>query len=121
MIFERSQEWAKARDWILPALEYGHGTHNEDDILIRVLSGEYKLWLFEKSAVVTNFIQYPRFKALNIAMAGGALEDIKSRQLEIERYAAAEGCKQIIYGGREGWSRVFPELRKAGSLYYKDI
>lgn len=120
MIFERTQEWAKARDWILPAMEHGHGTHTEDDILVRILNGEYKLWLFEKSAVVTNFIQYPQFKAFNIAMAGGDMEDLKTHQCEMERWAAAQGCKQICSGGRDGWGRVFPEYKRL-ALYYKDL
>ena len=121
MIYERFCEWQKARDWILPALDYGHGTHSEDDIIVRILSGEYKLWLFEKSAVVTNMIQWPQFRAFNVFLAGGDMEDLKSHQCEMERWAASQGCKQACSGGRDGWGRVFPEYTRAGAFYYKEI
>ena len=121
MIYELWKDWHECRDWLLPALEHSHGSHNEDDVLVRIASGEYKLWRFEKCAVVTMFIQYPRFKALNIFIAGGDLEDLKSRQCEIERWASSQGCARVYSGGREGWGRVFPEYAKLGVVYYKDL
>lgn len=114
-------EWEAARDWLLPTLEHCHGTHNEDDVIARVITGEYKLWRFEKCAVVTMFIQYPRLKALNVFMAGGDLEDLKTKQPEIERWAREQGCTRIVSGGREGWIRAFPDYSKHGALYYKDL
>lgn len=121
MIYERFKDWDECRGWLLPALEHCHGSHNEDDVLVRIASGEYKLWRFEKCAVVTFFIQQPRFKAMNVFIAGGDLEDLKAQQPMMERWAVSQGCQRITSGGREGWARVFPEYEKLGVVYYKEL
>lgn len=121
MIYDRWKDWHDVREWMLPSLEHCHGSHTEDDVLVRIAHGEYKLWRFEKCAVVTFFIQQPQFKALNIFIAGGDLEELKSKQPEMERWAVSQGCKRVISGGRVGWGRVFPEYHSLGMLYYKEL
>lgn len=121
MIYERWKEWHECREWLLPALDYCHGSHTEDDVILRLASGEYRLWRFEKCAVVTMFYQYPQFKVLNIFIAGGDLSDLKSHQCEIELFAARNGCARIYSGGRDGWGKVFPDYERMGALYYKEL
>lgn len=121
MIRETVLSWEKYRNYLLEALEHGHGTHNEDDVLSRIITGEYKLWTFEKCAVVTFFIQYPRFKAVNLFIAGGDLEELKSVQPQIERWAVAQGCSRCVAGGRPGWERIFTDYTKNGCLFFKDL
>ncbi len=49
------------------------------------------------------------------------LEELKSKQPEMERWAVSQGCKRVISGGRIGWGRVFPEYQSLGMLYYKEL
>ena len=53
------------REYIENALEYAEGTHTFDDIALGVLSGRYILWPGERSAIVTEIINYPQIKDLH--------------------------------------------------------
>ena len=120
MIYEIWREWDQARKFILPALDY-HRTHSEDDVLIRLASGEYRLWRTESCAVVTCFIQYPQLKALETRWAGGELVALRALQPAIERFALSQGCREIVSTGRDGWARVFPDFKRCGAIYFKEL
>ena len=120
MIYEIFEEWYHARHFILPALELHH-THTEDDVLVRLATGEYKLWRNDKCAAVTCFIQYPQFKALEVRWGGGDLQALNELRHAIERWAALKGCKEVVSTGREGWGRVLPDYRKCGAIFYREL
>jgi hypothetical protein len=122
VIFETVQEWAKCRDALLPAIEMTDGTHTEDDVLEAILTGRMKLWRRERSALVTEFCQFPRLKALNIFLAGGDLEDIMTLENDLTSYAIRNGCQRItILAARDGWQRMFPGSKKAGMYMTRDV
>lgn len=121
MIYEIWKDWHECREYILPALEYCHGSHNEDDVLALLAAGQYKLWRGEGCAVVTGFIQYPRFKAMNTIFAGGDLDGLRALQPGMETWARVQGCGRVIGGGRPGWGKVFTDYAPLGTLYYKDL
>jgi hypothetical protein len=121
MIYELWLEWHKYRDPLLKAMEGCHGSHTEDDVLTRLAMGEYKLWTWENSALVTFFVVYPRFKAINMFLYGGDLVELAEKQIEVERWAAKQGVTRCVAGGREGWGKMFPDYSKHAVMYYKDI
>ena len=121
MIYETVTEWQKCRDILLPAIERTNGTHTEDDVLAGLIKGELKLWRGERSAVVTEFVLYPRLKALGFFLIGGDLEELlNDLEPKICAYALKNGCSRVQGGGRKGWERVL-DYKFDGVFMHKDL
>lgn len=118
MIFE---EWSRLRPLLLPSIKETQGTHTEDDVLVMLLGGKCKLWAWEKSAAITEFVSYPQMKVLNVWLVGGDLEELRAKEAELIQFAKDNSCKRITGGGRFGWSRVRSDWNKGGVFMYKDI
>lgn len=123
MIWELMEEWGQCREAMLPAIAMTDGTHTEDDVLAELLSGRMRLWRNGSSACITEFIQYPRLKTINVFLAGGNLQEIAPLQAEIENFGRKNGCQRAcLLAVREGWTRVLGENVKVGGKYaYKDL
>jgi hypothetical protein len=121
MIYDLFKDWDGCRHIMLPAIERTNGTHTEDDVLIGLMKGQLKLWRSQNSAVVTEFIEYPRMKVLGFFLIGGDLDELLN-ELEptICAFAAANGCKRVQGGGRKGWERVL-NYEYGGTHMYKDL
>lgn len=113
--------WGKCRQYLLPAIEYTHGTHNEDDIIIMVLAGKLKLWEGARSAMLTEFCQFPRMKTLNVFIGGGDLEELQEMEKQLVPFARENGCARITGCGRLGWTKSLPGYEKGGFFMHKDI
>lgn len=123
MIFETFKEWERVRGFLLPALEYCGGTHNEDDVIVGILQGQYRIWAWDKSAHLTETKQFPRLKVCNIFLAGGDKTELLEKEAIIAKWARSQGCERMHMGGRIGWEKVLPEIgyQKIGILMMKDI
>lgn len=123
MIFETVQDYARVRDYLLPAIERTNGTHTEDDILVGLISGQFKLWALEKSVGITEFQTYPRMKVLNVFLAGGDLDEIMNFTPTLEAYGLKNGCSRMTFGGRPGWEPVMQErgYKRGGVFLYRDL
>lgn len=120
MIWETIQEYAKCRDALLPAIEMTNGTHNEDDIIAGILTGQFKLFVNGSSGVVTDIVVFPRLKALNIFLIGGKLDEVMPLRSQLEKYREAQGCKRITgLAVRKGWER-FLDGEVLGTAMYRD-
>lgn len=107
-----ASEWTRCRPWIEAALEYDGGLHEIGDIEAAITAGEAQFWPGENSAVVTQFWEFPRAKALNFWLAGGDLDElVRDMRTQIEPWARAHGCTRTVIAGRPGWSRA---LRACG-------
>ena len=73
------QTLTHSRKFIEPILDQLK-THTWDDILWGIENGYLYLYSFENSALVCEFVNYPRLRALNIFLAGGDLNELKSVQ-----------------------------------------
>lgn len=73
----------------------------------KIAAGEAVFWPGERSAIVTEFIDYPRHKALHFWLSGGDMDELVERmQPIIEAWGRALGCTHSGVAGREGWKRV---------------
>ena len=99
-----------------PAAEIGDFATRED-IEERLATGEFKLWIKNKSAAVTNKIN----NTLRIGLAGGDLKDLIEIEKDIEEFARSRYFNCIDILGREGWEKVFPDYKKKAVLLRKDI
>lgn len=120
-IHDRWKVWDRFRDGFLEALSHCHGSHNEDDVLVRIATQAYQIWDGGTVATVTNLIEMPRFKAINIFLAAGDLEQLHTLTADGEAWAKQQGISRLICGGRSGWLRAFPGTQSMGLLMYRDL
>lgn len=114
-------DWAKAKKYIEAALEHSKGTHTIDDVCLMVGAGVLKLWALEKSAMLTEFLNFPRMKVLNVFIAGGDLDELLKLEQDLMIYAKDNGCAQIREMGRKGWAKVLPGVHQLGTALYREV
>jgi hypothetical protein len=101
-----ADDWARCAPWIEAALAYCHGTHTLEDVAVEVLRGDAQFWPFERCAVVTEILYYPRKKTLHFWLCGGDLKQLLEVRPHIEVWGKAQGCSEATLAGRPGWRRV---------------
>lgn len=99
-------ELTRCAEWIKAALPYCNGAYEWDDIVNACLTGRMQLWPGEKSALVTEIVQYPRRKYCVVSFAGGDLEELEQMSHRIRAYARSLGCDHMAVHGRKGWARA---------------
>lgn len=100
-------EWARCLPWLEAANAYGLGTHDMADVKAAIALGEAQFWPGQRSAVVTEFHEFPRLKVLHFWLCGGDLDElIGAMRPEIETWGARQGCTRFTTAGRSGWQRV---------------
>lgn len=90
------------------ALAIAGGTHTAEDIAEAVEQGRMQSWVNDDSFVVTEVLQFPQTKALNVFLAVGDLTKVMALQPDIEAFGRKHGCKVMRMEGRKGWHRVLP-------------
>lgn len=95
------------RSQIESALKFADDSHSFEDIKAAVGRNELQFWPGFSSVVITEIIQLPRYKALNLFLAGGNIPELQAMLPEIEKYAAYVGADRIVLTGRKGWLRSF--------------
>lgn len=94
------------KDHIKRALSY-QATHSIEDVEKMVEEGYAQLWLGEKSAAVTEIVDFPQCRTLHLWLCGGDLREITEVMLpKAEEYARKQGCNRLTTAGRIGWDRV---------------
>lgn len=76
-----------------------------------IASGRMVFWPGKFGAVITEILEYPRGRALNVFGGGGdahkALEEFTQVfDPMLIQCARANGCRWITVTGRDGWQRV---------------
>lgn len=101
------KEWDRCQKYIEDALEYGHGGFDISDVFERVAQGKFLLWTRQNSAAVTEIVSYPRKRVVNVALAGGNLDELEDMAPAIYEWAKSIGINSIFVSGRKGWKRTF--------------
>lgn len=91
---------------ITPALERAGGTHTWDDILRGLNEYRFQLWAGERAAAITEIVDYPRKRVLNVFLAGGDKGELLEMLEPARAFGRANGCVAITMSGRQGWTRV---------------
>lgn len=99
------------RSWIVNRLEdalaHAGGTHHfYRDVIPLLQAGKAQWWERGDGVCITELIDMPEFRQLNIWLAAGRLPDLLAMQEPIEQWAAANGVARIVGAGRDGWGRV---------------
>lgn len=121
--FLGTQEFERCKPYIEAALEYTGGTHDIIDIYEGLYKGTMQLWPAEKSCLVTEIINYPKMKVLNIFLGGGDLTEILSMHEDVIRWAKDQNCTALNMTGRFGWKKPLAKhgWKPMHSSYVKEI
>ena len=106
--------WEHVKGYLAGSIQYTYGRFELEDILTAITDHDHQLWVaFDEErdygAVVTNFMEYPRKKYVNLVFAGGVEgHRWKASMLELlQHWAYDNGCEGIESIGRPGWSKIF--------------
>jgi hypothetical protein len=109
--------WHRCIPHLQGALRYANGTHEIEDVLADIANNYATLWPYERSALVTQIVSYPRKKHFNFWLAGGDMKELLSHEAGIREWAKAQGCEAMNCIGRPGWQRVLGRLGYRPSYY----
>lgn len=98
------------RKQIEAALAYADDSHSFEDIKKDVASGALQFWPGMSSVVITEIVTVPRYKALNLFLAGGNMTELQAMLPELEHFAKHVGADRMMLNGRKGWLRSFLKL-----------
>lgn len=121
--------WVRARPFIAEALEHARGTHELADLVKATMDGHVQLWVGERSAAITEILNFPRKRGLNLFLVGGDLDEIRAAQPGIEAFARGHGCDFIMFSGRlsragrarSGWERSLPDFSPDWIAMHKEL
>lgn len=118
-------EIGEAAPYIQGALRYAKGSHTVEDVQEEVNAGRMQLWRGVSSAIITEIIEYPRFRVLNFFLAGGNRAELETMYPPIEQWGRTMGCKRAAMLGRKGWDRTFLTQKEGWTqtlvAYEKDL
>lgn len=114
------QVWSEVKPLLEPALAIAE-THNAEDVYQSLMGGKSQLWVQWSgkidSAVVTEFIAYPRGLWFRVWLAGAlkGAESLWQKFYEIlYSFAEQARCAGIEDCGRGGWDHYVPQAKKVG-------
>jgi hypothetical protein len=102
-------EFERLEHHIIRALKH-QDMYNLSDIKEKIRLGMFHLWPGKDSVMITEIVEFPRVKVLNILFLGGKFEELQLMLPSIEQFAKHFGCKRIFGGGRKGWLRKLKHL-----------
>ena len=100
-------ELERCKPWIYAALSYSGGTHNFTDIAQGIAEHRLQLWPAPNGCLVTEVLDYPRKRVLNVFLGGGDMAQLLDMADDVTAWAKAVGCTGLTIHGRKGWERVF--------------
>lgn len=95
------------------ALAVAGDTYTFEDILAEIEQGQMQSFAEGDSWVVTQIVDFPRKRYLEIVFAIGSLEELKAIYPRLEEFARVNLCDGMRAFGRQGWMRQF-EIDRAG-------
>jgi hypothetical protein len=97
----------EARPLIEKGLVYTCGTHLFEDVAAMVAAGTLQFWDGPQSVCLTEVLQAPQKKVLNVWLVAGNMDELRAMYPVIYAWGKAQGCQLVTHTGRPGWSRSF--------------
>lgn len=92
------------------ALKLGGDTHTVEDVLEAIRDGRMQSFAHNNALVVTEIVQAPRKKYLNVFLAvSDDISDVMAIQPSMVEFARSQGCDWVQTHGRHGWQKVLPK------------
>lgn len=99
------KELKRCKKYLLPVFKK-FDTYNWDDVVENVRQGRWYLLTLPNSALLIEFLEYPRKRVLYVLAAGGKLDEILKTENDVISIAKAKGCSSIEIRGRLGFEKV---------------
>ncbi len=106
---EFKEAWLKAKPLLEKAIKH-QKEYTIDDIHDKISQGIFLLWPGKQSVMITEFIDFPRLRAMNLLFCGGDYEELASMLPSLEAFAKNAGATKLFGGGRKGWLRKIKHL-----------
>lgn len=100
------QEFARLEPQIKRALARSGDTHDVEHVLEGVATGHFHLWPGERSVIVTEFVDYPKLRAIHFFLGAGDLEELCEIEQKVLEWAKTQGCSRATGTGRRGFERI---------------
>lgn len=121
MSLSAKTEWDRCEQYIIDALAYANDSHSIDDVKQAVDSGSAQFHPLNKSAIVTEVVDYPKKSVCRIWLAGGELEELVEAEKQIAIWAKSIGCHGLEIIGRKGWSRTLADYKETSVVLVKEL
>lgn len=87
------------------------GSHQTIESVERSLAeGRSHALMTEDACFIVELADYPTERACQVMWAAGDLETIKRRTPELEAWAKAQGCTEMLVEGHRGWERALRDI-----------
>lgn len=114
-------QWERCAEYISDALAYAGGTHTMEDVYQAVATGKAQFHPLEKSAIITEIVDYPQRAICRIWLAGGELDELMQAEKSIAVWAKSLGCDAMEIIGRKGWQRQLKDYTATAVILAKDL
>lgn len=108
-LYKWEEQWERTKPYIEKAIKY-QDLYTIDDVADKIRDGSFLLWPGTRSAMITEFIDFPQKKVCNLLFCGGDYEELEKITNEVERFAKKLGCQRLYGGGRKAWIRKIKHL-----------
>jgi hypothetical protein len=91
------------------ALRLAGSTHTVEDVVDGLATGQMQSFCTDNAMIVTQIVQHPRKRELNVFLAFGDLDEVMSLQPKLIEFGRKQGCAFMVMSGRPGWQKVLPK------------
>ena len=110
MLPKWQQELERCRKYLLPVFDK-FDTYNWEDVVENVRQARWYLLALPNSALLIEFLEYPRKRILYVLAAGGKLEEIVKAESDVISIAKSKECNSIEVRGRLGFEKVTSKIK----------
>jgi len=103
-------ELKRCKKYLLPVFKK-FDTYNWSDVVENVKQGRWYLLTLPNSALLIEFLEYPRKRVLYVLAAGGNLEEIIKSESDVISIAKAKDCNSIEVRGRLGFEKITKDIK----------
>jgi len=105
------------------ALEHGGGTFALHDIVEGLEEGRFQLFWNSGGMAVTEVIQCPQKRYLNIFLAAGEMKAVLKLHRKVEKFAREMECDFMQASARKGWEKFNPEYgwKTTHTVYQREL
>lgn len=110
MLPKWQQELERCKKYLLPVFDK-FDTYNWEDVVENVRQARWYLLALPNSALLIEFLEYPRKRILYVLAAGGKLEEIIKAENDVISIGKSKECDSIEIRGRLGFEKVTSKIK----------
>ena len=110
MLPKWQQELERCKKYLLPVFDK-FDTYNWEDVVENVRQARWYLLALPNSALLIEFLEYPRKRVLYVLAGGGKLEEIIKAENDVISIGKSKECDSIEIRGRLGFEKVTSKIK----------